>query len=46
MVFSRLILGFKVSKKGKIPDPKKVQEIVNKPIPTNPQHIQIFNGMA
>jgi hypothetical protein len=46
MVFSRLIFGFIVSKEGKILDPKKVQVITNKPIPTNPQHIQIFNGMA
>jgi hypothetical protein len=35
MVFSRLILGFIVSKEGKIP-PKKIQAIVNMPIPTNP----------
>jgi hypothetical protein len=36
MVFSRLILGFIVSKEGKIPNPKKVQVIVNMAIPTNP----------
>jgi hypothetical protein len=35
MVFSRLILGFIVSKEGKIRNPKKVQAIVNMPIPTN-----------
>jgi hypothetical protein len=29
MVFLRLILGFIVSKEGKIPNPKKVQVIVN-----------------
>jgi hypothetical protein len=34
MVFLRLILGFIVSKEGKIPNPKKV--IVNIPVPTNP----------
>jgi hypothetical protein len=39
MVFSGLILGFIVSKEGKIPDPKKVQAIMNMPIPTNPQYI-------
>jgi hypothetical protein len=33
MVFSRLILGFIVSKEGKILEPKKVQAIVNMPIP-------------
>jgi hypothetical protein len=36
MVFSRLILGFIVSKEGKIPNPKKVQVIVNMLVPTNP----------
>jgi hypothetical protein len=46
MVFLRLILGFIVSKEGKIPNPKKVQAIVNMPIPTNPQQIQVFNGMV
>jgi hypothetical protein len=34
MVFLGLILGFIVSKEGKIPDPKKVQAIL-----TNPQYI-------
>ncbi len=43
MVFSRLILGFIISKEGKTPDPKKVQAIVKRPVPTNPQ---VFNGMA
>ncbi len=36
MVFLGLILGFIVSKEGKIPNPKKVQVIVNIPVPTNP----------
>jgi hypothetical protein len=36
MVFSRLILKFIVSKEGKIPNSKKVQVIMNMPIPTNP----------
>jgi hypothetical protein len=35
--FSRLILGFIVSREGKIPYLNKVQAIVNMPIPTNPQ---------
>ncbi len=46
MVFSRLILGFIVCKEGKIPNLKKVQVIVNMLVPTNPQKIQVFNGMA
>jgi len=36
MVFSRLILKFIISKEGKVLDPKKVQAIMNMPIPTNP----------
>ncbi len=37
MVFLGLTLGFIVSNEGKIPNPEKVQAIVNMPIPTNPQ---------
>jgi hypothetical protein len=36
MVFSGLILRFIVFKERKTPDPKKVQAIVNMPVPTNP----------
>jgi membrane protease YdiL (CAAX protease family) len=36
MVFSGLILGFIVSKEGRIPFPKKVHVMVNIPILTNP----------
>jgi hypothetical protein len=46
MVFSRMILGFIVSKEGKLPYPKKIQAIVNMPPPKNPQQIQVFNGTA
>jgi hypothetical protein len=46
MVLSRLILGFIVSKEGKISNPKKVQAIVNMPVPTNPQQIQVFNDIV
>jgi hypothetical protein len=46
MVFSRMILGFILCKEGKLPNPKKIQAIVNMPPPKNPQHIQVFNGMA
>jgi hypothetical protein len=46
MVFSRLILGFIFSKEGKVLDPKKVRAIINMLVPTNPQQIEVFNGMA
>ncbi len=46
MVFSRLILRFIVFKERKILDLKKVHAIVNMLVPTNPQQIQVFNGMA
>jgi hypothetical protein len=46
MVFSGMILGFIVFKEGELPNPKKIQAIVNMPPPKNPQHIQLFNGMA
>jgi hypothetical protein len=36
MVFSMLILGFIVSKEGKLIDPKKIEAIVNMPPPKNP----------
>ncbi len=46
MVFLEMILGFIISKEGKLLDPKKIQAIVNIPPPKNPQQIQVFNGMA
>ncbi len=46
MVFSWMILGFIISKEGKLLDPKKVQVIINMPPPKNPQQIQVSNGMA
>jgi hypothetical protein len=36
MVFSRMILGFIISKEGKLPNPKKIQTIINMPPPKNP----------
>jgi hypothetical protein len=39
MIFSGFILGFIVSKEGKIPNLKKVQAIMNILIFTNPQQI-------
>jgi hypothetical protein len=46
MVFSGMILGFIISKEGKLSDPNRMHEIVNMPPPKNPQQIQVFNGMA
>jgi len=46
MVFSRIIFGFFISKKGKLPYPKKIQAIVNMHVPQNSLQIQVFNGMA
>jgi hypothetical protein len=36
MLFSRMILGFVISKEGKLPYPKKIQVIINMPPPKNP----------
>jgi hypothetical protein len=44
MVFSELM--FIGSKEGEILNPKKVQAIMNMLVPTNPQQIQVFNGMV
>jgi hypothetical protein len=46
MVCLGTILGFIMSKKCKIMDPKKVEALVNMPLPTTPQEIQVFNRMA
>jgi hypothetical protein len=46
MVFLGMILRFIVSKEGKLLDPKKIQAIVQMHVPTNPQKIQVFNGMV
>jgi hypothetical protein len=46
MVFLGMILGFIISKEGKLPYLKKIQAIVNMPPPKNPQQIQVFNGMT
>jgi hypothetical protein len=37
MLLLGMILGFIISKKGKLLDPKKIQAIVNMPPPKNPQ---------
>jgi hypothetical protein len=36
MVFSRMILGFIISKEGKLLNPKKIEVIINIPPPKNP----------
>ncbi len=46
MVYSRMILGFIVSKEGILLDLNKIQAIVNMPTPKNPYQIKVFNGMA
>ncbi len=46
MVFSRMILGFIVSKEGKLLNPKKIQAIIQMLVPINPQQIQAFNRMV
>jgi hypothetical protein len=46
MVFSRMILRFIISKKGKLPNPKKIQTIVQMFVLANPQQIHVFNGMV
>jgi hypothetical protein len=35
MVFFGVILGFIVSKEGRLPYPKEIQAIINMPIPEN-----------
>jgi len=46
MVCSRTILRFIVSKKGKTPNPKKIEALINMKVLKTPQEIQVFNGMA
>jgi hypothetical protein len=44
---SGVILGYVVSKEGKLLDPKKISTIVHKPAPKTPkEYIRVFNGMA
>ncbi len=46
MVIFGVILEFIVSKEGKLPDPKKIDAIMNMLVPQNSQQIQVFNGMV
>jgi hypothetical protein len=42
----KFILGYVVSKEGKLLDPKKISTIVHMPTPKTPKDIRVFNGMA
>jgi hypothetical protein len=46
MVFSSIILGFIVSKEGKLLDPKRVEVIVKILVLKNPHDFQDFNNLA
>jgi hypothetical protein len=46
MVFSGTILGFIVSKEGKVMDLKKVEALINMLVLATPHEIQVFNKMA
>jgi hypothetical protein len=41
-----VILGYIVSKEGKLLHPKKIFTIVNMPPPKSPKNIQVSNNMA
>ncbi len=41
-----MILGFIISKEGKLLDTRKVEAIVKMPMPKNLHDIQVFNGLA
>lgn len=46
LVYSNVILGYIVSKEGKLLSPKKISTIVNMPLLETPKDIQVFNSMA
>jgi hypothetical protein len=46
MVHSGIILGYVVSKEGKLPNPKKISAIVHMPTPKTLKDIHVFNGMS
>jgi hypothetical protein len=43
---SSVVLGYVVSKEGKLPDLKKILAIVHMPTPKTPKDNMVFNGMA
>jgi 23S rRNA A1618 N6-methylase RlmF len=46
LVFSSMILGFIVSRERKLPNPKKIEAIMNMMTPTTPHDMQVFIGMV
>jgi hypothetical protein len=40
------IVGFIISKEGKMLDPKKIEVLVKMQVPKTPHEIKVFNGMA
>lgn len=46
LVYFSVILGYIISKEGKLPNPKKNSTIVNMPPLETPKDIQVFNNMA
>lgn len=46
LVFFKMILGFTISKEGKLLDPEKIKAIVNMLSPTQFHDIQVFNGFT
>jgi chemotaxis signal transduction protein len=46
MVFSRMILGFIISKERKLLNPKKIQTILNMPPPKIPNKLKYSMGVV
>jgi hypothetical protein len=46
LFYSGVILGYVVSKAGKLFDLTKISMIVNMPAPKTPKDIHVFNGMT
>jgi hypothetical protein len=46
MVFSRVIIGFIIFRKCKLPNPNKIYAIMNMHVPHNSLKIKIWHGMA
>jgi hypothetical protein len=46
LVYSRVILGYVISKAGKLTNLKNILAIMNMPALKTPKDIQVFNGMT